>query len=169
MSASGESEKRLILRRTPEAISLRALGITVYLSVLVLLLFSLSLNWQLGEWNIVFAVPLVFFLRGFLICIRELLRRVSLHEAYISFGFWSLTPRIYSYQQIAHVETVEIEENRWSLEPETYVKVVFDDGRVLKVQKSLMSVREFRRHLTKRAGRKFRKPSKDKKRLPQRS
>lgn len=93
----------------------------------------------------------MFFLRGFLISTRELFRRVVLHDSYISFGFWNLPPKIYSYKQIAQVETVEVKESQWSLEPETYVKVVFDDVVVLKIQKSLMSVREFRKHLTKRA------------------
>jgi hypothetical protein len=80
-----------------------------------------------------------------------------------------LPPKIYSFKQIAQVETVEIKEGQWSLEPETYVKVVFDDGSVLKVQKSLMSVREFRKELTKRAGRRFRKPPKNGKVQVQRS
>lgn len=158
-------ENRIVLRRSKEARSLRAVGIAIYLVILFLLLVSLVWRWENYEWSIVFATLLLFFSRGFFISIRELLRRVTFHESYIAFGYWSFSPRIYSYGQISSVETVEISESHswWSLEPETYVKVVFDDGQVLKVQKSLMSVREFRKHLTKRAGRKFRKPSKNEK------
>lgn len=163
MNNADVSEKPLVLRRSREARSLRTFGVSLYLGILLLLVLSLALHWRLSEWNIVSAVLLVFFLRGFVIYIRELLRRVSLHESYISFGFWSMTPKIYSYEQISEVETVEVKSSQWSLEPETYVKVVFDDGEVLKVQKSLMSVREFRHHLTKRAGRRFRKPTKKRK------
>lgn len=156
-------EKRVVLRRSQEARTLRAFGIAIYLGILFLLVASLVWSWEDYEWSIMFATLLLFFSRGFFISTRQLLRRVTLHESYISFGYWSFTPRIYSYVQIASVETVEVSESHsWRrLEPETYVKVIFDDGQVLKVQKSLMSVREFRKHLTKRAGRKFRKPSKN--------
>ena len=81
-------------------------------------------------------------------------------ENYISFTDWSFIPWIYNYDQISQVETVVVDEGKWSIEPETYVKVTFEDNRVLKVQKSLMGVSEFRKHLSQKAGRKFRKPTK---------
>lgn len=54
------------------------------------------------------------------------------------------------------------EGTRWNIEPETYVKVVFDDGKKLKVQKSLVSVQKFRKLLRQQTGKTFRKPAKKK-------
>ena len=155
-----EKQSRIVLRRSKESRVLRCIGIAVYL--FLILLFALSIIFATNEyfWRIVLASLLVAFLRGFFTCVRELFRKVVLLENYISFTGWSLLPRIYTYDQISQVETVLVDEGRWSIEPETYVKVTFEDSRVLKVQKSLMSVREFRKHLSQKAGRRFRKPTK---------
>lgn len=142
---------------------LRVVGIVIYLVLILLLLLTLTFASNQVFWSITFASLLLAFLRGFLISIRELFRKVLLLESYMSYTSWDLSPRVYTYDQISGVETVVIDESKWKFEPETYVKVTFVDGRVLKVQKSLMSVRDFRKALQQRAGRKFRKSSKRKK------
>lgn len=154
-------QSRIVLRRSKESRVLRGIGIAIYL--VLILFFALSIIFATNEytiWSIVLACLLVVFFRGFFTCIRELFRKVVLLDNYISFTSWSLLPRIYTYDQISQVETVVVEEGAWSIEPETYVQVTFEDGGVLKVQKSLMSVREFRKHLSQKAGRKFRKTTK---------
>lgn len=155
------SVSRVVFQRSKEGRFLRGLGIGIYVLMIVLLLVSLSRNWNWFIWTTI-AGLLIVFLRGFVISIREIFRRVVLLQDYIAFNSWLFLPKVYRYEQIASVETVEIREDEWSIEPETYVKVVFNDGAALKVQKSLVSVREFRKQLSTRAGKKFRKQSKKK-------
>lgn len=100
------------------------------------------------------------FLPGLWACVRELLRKVVLLEKYISISTWYGLPKVYAYHQIKNVETYIIDEDKWTWERETYVKVTFADGRSLKVYKGLMSVREFRKFLRTKTGRTFRKSAK---------
>ena len=162
-------EGSIVLRRSKEARVLRLIGVVVYSTLSLTVIGSLIFDLIAKYWNILLAVVLLTFMRGFLISIRELFRRVVLLDKYISFTSLNPIPRVYSYDQISEVETVEIKEEQWSIEPETYVKVTFEDGKILKVQKSLMSVREFRKHLSEKAGRKFRKTTKKKRITNQRS
>jgi hypothetical protein len=155
-------QTRVVLRRSKEARFLRGIGIAIYVGSIILFAGSL-LSTNGFYWSVFLVCFLLVFLRGFLVSIREFFRKVVLLENYISFTTWGFVPRTYTYGQISEVETVVVAEDAWSIEPETYVKVTFEDGKVLKVQKSLMSVREFRKHLSEKAGRKFRKATKVKK------
>lgn len=160
-----KSLSRIVLRRSKESRVLRSFGIVIYLILILLFLGALIFASNEAVWSIIFGCFLVTFLRGFMIGVRELFRKIILLETYISFTSWNLLPRVYTYNQISGVETIVIKEGKWSFEPETYVKITFVDGRVLKVQKSLMNVRDFRKALQEKAGRKFRKSSKRKKKF----
>lgn len=153
---------RIVIRCSKEAKIFRCIGIAIYIALILLFVLSIFTT-SAYYWRFVLAFLLVAFLRGFFISVREVIRKVILLENYISFTGWSMLPQVYTYEQISQVETVVINEGQWSIEPETYVKVTFENGKVVKVQNSLMSVRTFRRHLSQKAGRKFRKPTKGKK------
>ncbi len=154
-----KNESRIVLRRSKEARILREIGIVAYLILVLLFSWAFITGWQEEAW-ITFLALLLFFLRGFLVCIREVFRKILLLENYISFTPWYGLHRVFAYDQICTVETVVVDENKWTWEPETHVRVTFNDGSSVKVHKSLMSVREFRKLLRERTGRTFRKPSK---------
>ncbi|MGB7209996.1 MAG: hypothetical protein WBD27_15155 [Pyrinomonadaceae bacterium] len=149
-----KNESRIVLRRSKESRTLRSIGVIVYLAIVLLFIWAFIAEFDEENW--ILSMALVF-LPGFLICVRELLRKVVLLENYISFSTWYGRPKVYAYDQIKNVETYVIDSDKWTLEPETYVKVTFEDGRSMKVYKSLMSVREFRKFLRTKTGRTFRK------------
>ncbi len=155
---------RIVLRRSRESRAFQFIGIVTYLALALLFVAALIFESNDHYWKLVIGILLLTFLHRFPILVREYFRKVVLLDSHISFNSWNLTPRVYRYEQISNVETVDVDGKKWSFEPVSYVKVTFDDGRVLKVQKSLMSVREFRKHLRSRTGRTFRKAPKTKRR-----
>lgn len=139
---------------------MRAVGLVVYLLLVSLFLWAFVFGSFWYGWTAFFGVLLVVFFRGFLIGLRNFFIKVSMLENYISYSTWDPVPKAYTYDQISEVETVTIREDQWTFEPESYVKVTFADRSVLKIPKSLMDIRDFRKILQENAGRKFRKSSK---------
>ena len=156
------SENRVVFQRSSEYRFFRVIGIGIYSASFLFLLWSIYFGYDWLIWSTTMGV-LILSLRWFLISLRETFRRIVFLQDYLAFNSWILLPHVYPYGQIAFVETVEHSGDLWTIEPETYVKVVFNDGKVLKVQESLVSVRKFRKLLRERSGKTFRKPSKKKK------
>lgn len=150
------NESRVVLRRSKEARTLRVIGAIAYLVLVLLFIWAFTSASDEETW-IFFLAWMLVLLPGVLVLVRELSRKVVLLENYISFSTWFGLPKVYAYDQIKNVETYVIKEGKWTWEPETYVKVTFEDGRALKVYKGLMSVREFRKFLRNKTARTFRK------------
>jgi hypothetical protein len=162
--AADLTRDRIVIRRSRETRRFQLIGIVSYLALVVLFIAAILFESNDFYWKLLTVVLLLTFLRGFLILVREYFRKVVLLESHISFNSWNFSPRVYRYEQISNVETIDVDGKKWEFEPVTYVKVTFDDGRILKVQKTLISVREFRKHLRTRTGRTFRKSPKTRKR-----
>jgi hypothetical protein len=153
-------KNRIVLRLSKESRVLRGIGAVLFLSLILLFIWAGIAALQYGTWVelLIYLIPILFFLLpSFFIFVREWFRKVVLLENYISIIAWSGLPKVYSYDQISNVETFVINEDKWTWEPETFVRVTFEDGRSIKVYKSFMSVREFRKFLRAKTGRTFRK------------
>ena len=150
------NESRIVLRRLKGARTLRVIGAIAYLVLVLLFIWAFTSGASDADTWIFFLVWMLVLLPGF----RSLLRKIVLLENYISFSTWFGLPKVYAYDQIKNVETYVTNEDKWTWELETYVKVTFEDGRSLKVYKSLMSVREFRKFLRNKTGRTFRRSAK---------
>jgi hypothetical protein len=148
------SPGRLVIRRSKESRTLRKAGLIVnallFIASFILFYIDSEVWLELFLWAILL-LPVSF------ISIRELFRRVILHEEYISFTTWYGVPRVYGYEEIIGVETVKAD-NEWILWSEDYVNVCFSDNSSLRVLNSLISARKFRKLLAERSGRRYRKP-----------
>jgi hypothetical protein len=159
-------KSRIVLRRSTEYRGLRRIGAVVFLVLSLFFIWAGIQAWRHGTWIewLIYLAPVLFFLfPSFLVAIRDIFQRVVLLENYVSIVSWHGQPRVYSYDQITNVETFVINANKWwKWEPETFVKVTFKDGKSVKIDKSLMSVRESRKFLRENTGRIFRRKPKRK-------
>lgn len=154
------ADNRVILRRSRESQRLREIGLIVFC---VFLLLSIWLFRISGEAFVTVVSIAVLLFPSVVVTIRDLYTRIILLDDYISVGRWPWTPRVWRYDEIVGVETKKSNDNSWAWWSETCAVVTFDDGARLKVRESLISVRRFRKLLSEKAGRKFRKPTKSKK------
>ncbi len=154
------NKNRIILRRSKESRVLRGFGIAAYSILVIFLVLAFVNRWDNGI-KIYLLLWALVLLPVFFVYIREVFRRVILLEGYISYTSWHGIPRVRSYDEISTIETVVINEKRiWKWESETCVRITFNDGRSLTVQKGLMSPAKFRKLIQQRAGRKLGKSSK---------
>lgn len=150
------AKNRVILRRSRESQRLREIGLIVFSTLLVISIWLYRVS---GEAFVVVLSFVILLFPSVVVTLRDLFTTIVLLDDYISVDRWPWTPKVWTYDQITGVETVKPKDNSWIWWSEIYAVVTFEDGGRLKIRESMISIRRFRKLLSRKAGRRFRKPS----------
>ena|SRR5687768_12157895 len=160
MPVMGNNEGKIVLAHSRKIRLLQAFG--EGLIALLVVLFIWVLISGLGDGkisNVILGLLGILFLLSLLVTILSwYCRRIVLLKNYISFYTWHGVPHVYTYDEIADIETV----HRSATSEWGYVKLTFYNGKSIRVPYDLITPRSFRKLLREKTGRTFRKNRKRK-------
>ncbi len=160
MANDSRSKGRTVLAIPKEGRKLRFVGLAIVGVLLALAVWGAISSWLGKEWFYLgfylFGTACLGFIFGQII--YKMSRRVVLLEDHFAVLGMFGVPKIYSYDQITNLETVDDEWYKLPFDFDSFVRMTFADGSTLRVHSSLMSSREFRRLIRAKTGKIYRKP-----------